>query len=62
MLEKIMGLEKTNILQCQVLSKRLGFDCTTFDLRGPTGRLKAHWVDAYHGFFFPSRGKKSSTG
>lgn len=51
MLEKILGIEKVHILQCQVLAKKIGFGKTKFDLCGPTGRLKARWIDAYLGFF-----------
>jgi len=51
MLEKLVGLEKMNILQCQEMAKDVGFDSTTFDLCGPKGRLKAKWVEAYFGFF-----------
>lgn len=51
MLEKLLGLEKMNILQCQEMAKNIGFDSTTFDLCGPKGRKKASWRDAYFGFF-----------
>jgi hypothetical protein len=51
MLEKIVGLEKMNILQCQKLAEDVGYNSTTFDLCGPTEKLKAKWLDAYFGFF-----------
>ena len=51
MIEKILGLEKMNILQCQQAAKEIGFDSSTFDLVGPKGRLKAKWLDAYMGLF-----------
>jgi len=40
-----------NINQCQELAKRIGFDCTEFDLVGPTGRIKCKWLDSYLGIF-----------
>lgn len=51
MLEKIYGLEKPTIHQCQEIAKDMGFDSTTFDLCGPTGKLKCRWLDAYFGLF-----------
>ena len=51
MLEKLVGLEKMNILQCKEMAKDIGFDSTTFDLCGPIGRKKAKWLDAYFGIF-----------
>jgi hypothetical protein len=51
MIEKILGLEKMNILQCQAAAKQFGFNSTTFDLVGPKGRMKAKWIDAYMGIF-----------
>lgn len=51
MIEQLVGLEKMNILQCQELAKDVGFDSATFDLCGPSGCLKAKWLDAYFGFF-----------
>lgn len=51
MIEQVLGLEKMNILQCQALAKKIGFDSTAFDLVGPNGRMKAKWIDAYLGLF-----------
>ena len=51
MIEKILGIEKMSISQCQELAKKIGFDSATFDLVGPEGKMKARWVDAYLGFF-----------
>ncbi len=51
MIEKILGLEKMNILQCQAIAKDIGFNSATFDLVGPKGRIKAKWLDAYMGMF-----------
>lgn len=51
MLEKLVGLDRLTIHQCQDLAKKVGFDKTTFDLVGPKGRLPAKWIDAYFGFF-----------
>lgn len=51
MIEKILGLEKMNILQCQEAAQDIGFDSATFDLVGPKGRIKAKWRDAYMGIF-----------
>jgi len=51
MIEKLIGLEKVNIMQCQKLAQDIGFDSMTFDLVGPKGRKKCKWVDAYFGFF-----------
>ena len=51
MIEKILGLEKMNILQCQEAAKKIGFDGATFKLCGPTGSLNATWLDAYFGLF-----------
>lgn len=51
MLEKLIGLNKVNILQCQKLAEDYGYNSMTFDLVGPLGRKKAKWVDAYFGIF-----------
>jgi len=51
MLEKIVGLKKMNILQCQELAKKIGFDSATFDLCGPKGSVPCQWLDAYMGMF-----------
>jgi hypothetical protein len=51
MIEKILGLEKMSILQCQEAAKKFGFDSVTFDLCGPKGKVKAKWLDAYMGMF-----------
>lgn len=51
MIEKALGFENMNILQCQALAKKIGFDSTAFDLVGPKGRMKAKWIDAYLGLF-----------
>lgn len=51
MLEKILGLEKMNILQCQSLAKKIGFDSATFNLCGPKGTLPCKWHDAHMGMF-----------
>jgi len=50
-LEILTGNEKLSILQCEAMAKEIGFDKTTFDLVGPTGRLKCKWLDAYMGMF-----------
>ena len=50
-IEKLMGLDKLNINQCQELAKEFGYDSATFELVGPKGRLKTKWLDAYFGFF-----------
>ena len=51
MIEKLIGLERMSILQCEALAKDIGFDSATFDLCGPNGRMKAKWLDAYMGIF-----------
>lgn len=51
MIEKIMGLERISILQCQKVAEKFGFNSVTFDLVGPNGRIKAKWLDAYLGLF-----------
>ena len=51
MIEKVLGIEKMSILQCQELAKKIGFNSATFDLVGPKGKTKAKWVDAYLGLF-----------
>jgi hypothetical protein len=51
MLEKIVGLEKMTIHQCQELAKKAGYDKTEFMLCGPKGKMKAKWLDAHFGFF-----------
>ena len=38
-------------MQCEDMAKDLGFDKMTFDLVGPTGKLKCQWLDAYFGMF-----------
>ena len=53
MIEKLFGLEKATIQQCQELARKCSvhnMDCT-FDLCGPLGTKKAKWVDPYLGFF-----------
>lgn len=52
MVEKALRLGgQVNILQCQQIAKRLGFDKVEFDLVGPTGTLHCKWRDAYLGMF-----------
>lgn len=51
MFEKMLGLEKMSILQCQQAAKKIGFDSATFDLCGPKGRIACVWLDAYMGAF-----------
>lgn len=51
MLEKLVGLEKMTIHQCQELAKKAGYDKTEFLLCGPKGKMKAKWLDAYFGMF-----------
>lgn len=51
MIEKVMGLEKMSIQQCQELAKDIGFDSATFNLCGPTGKIACRWLDAYFGMF-----------
>ena len=51
MLEKIIGLKKLSILQCQALAKKIGFDSTEFKLCGPTGEIECKWLDAHLGIF-----------
>lgn len=51
MIEKIMGIEKMTLPQCEELAKDVGFNSATFDLVGPKGRFKAKWLDAYMGLF-----------
>lgn len=50
-LDVLTGNERISILQCQELAKKIGFNTTTFDLVGPTGKLKCKWIDAYYGIF-----------
>ena len=40
-----------DIYRCQAKAKDIGFDSATFDLVGPSGRLKCKWLDAYFGMF-----------
>jgi len=49
MLEKLVGLEKVSILQCEEMAKRIGYDTMEFDLCGPKGKKPAIWIDAYLG-------------
>ncbi len=51
MIEKLHGLERMNILQCQKMAEDIGFDSATFDLVGPKKTLKCKWLDAYFGMF-----------
>lgn len=51
MIEKLHGLEKMNILQCQKMAEDIGFDSAEFDLVGPNKTLKCKWLDAYMGMF-----------
>lgn len=51
MVNKILGIEKMNILQCQNLAKKIGFDSMTFNLCGPKGQIPCIWLDAYMGMF-----------
>jgi len=51
MLERLVGLDKLSILQCQQLAKDVSFDSATFDLCGPKGRMPCKWLDAYMGLF-----------
>ena len=51
MIEKLVGLEKMSLHQCQELAQKIGFDSATFDLCGPLGSMKAKWLDAYFGLF-----------
>lgn len=43
--------KRMTIIQCEAIAKDIGFDCATFDLCGPKGRMKAKWLDAYMGMF-----------
>ena len=49
MIEKLIGLEKISILQCQKLAK--GMNSSTFTLCGPKGELECEWLDPDFGFF-----------
>ena len=51
MIEKVFGIDKMNILQCQELAQDVGFDSATFKLCGPKGEIKCKWLDAYFGMF-----------
>jgi hypothetical protein len=51
MIEKIVGLEKLSMFQCQNLAKKIGFDSATFNLCGPKGQIPCIWLDAYMGIF-----------
>jgi len=51
MIEKLHGLEKMNILQCQKMAEDIGYDSAEFDLVGPKKTLKCKWLDAYMGMF-----------
>ncbi len=44
--------DRFSLAECEELAKDLdSHDSMTFELVGPTGRLKAKWLDAYYGFF-----------
>lgn len=50
MLEKLVGLDKMTIHQCEELAKK--FDGKTeFDLCGPKGKKRAEWLDPWMGLF-----------
>lgn len=49
--ERLLGLERVSILQCQELAKDLGYDSTLFELHGPSGFKNCKWMDAYFGVF-----------
>ncbi len=51
MIEKLHGLDKISILQCQKMAQDVGYDSATFDLVGPKATLKCTWLDAYMGMF-----------
>ena len=51
MLEKLVGLDKVSILQCEELAKTFGYNSMEFDLCGPEGMEGAKWLDAYMGLF-----------
>lgn len=51
MLERLVGLDKMTLHQCESLAKDVGFDGATFEFCGPLGCKKAKWVDAYFGLF-----------
>ena len=53
MIEKLLGLEKTTIHQCQIIAKKMAMEnkAVIFELVGPTGRLEAKWLDPHLGFF-----------
>jgi len=51
MLEKLVGLQKMTIHQCQALAQKFTSDGASFDLVGPKGRKPAKWLDAHMGFF-----------
>ncbi len=50
-IEDLMGIEKLNILQCQEIAKKMGFNSLKFTLHGPSGSLECRWLDAYMGLF-----------
>jgi hypothetical protein len=50
MLEKLVGLSKLTIHQCEELAKKYDGD-TAFDLCGPLGRKRATWLDPHMGLF-----------
>ena len=50
MIEKLVGLEKLTINQCESLAQDLG-EGATFDLCGPKGKKPCKWLDAYMGLF-----------
>jgi hypothetical protein len=51
MMEKLVGLDKLTIHQCQDLAQKLDYDGATFELCGPKGKKKATWLDAHFGLF-----------
>ncbi len=50
-LENTIGLDRLSIQQCESLAQDFDYDGATFDLVGPTGRLKCTWIDVYMGIF-----------
>jgi hypothetical protein len=44
-------MTKMTLRQCEELAKNSGHDKATFDLCGPSGCVKATWLDAYFGLF-----------
>lgn len=53
--------EKMTIEQCQKLAQENGYNCATFDLFGPAGRIKCKWLDAYFGMFLCPHDSKGFT-